>query len=206
MKEDTRKSLTSEVKQVDIVVLSVALLGGGRKSIDTEDIAIKSHQLSPGMFSWRKYPEQINLELVRVALSDAKKKQNGTLLQGSGREGWRLTSKGLAWNEGKGKELLKSKIQWNQERRQAGSVDSRRLDREKVRIHNSRAWISWTDRHEVPISEARELFRIDGYSTKNMLETKIVRLQSLFVNDKNVFEFLKYAGNLITEAIKDDHE
>jgi hypothetical protein len=48
--------------------------------------------------SWRKYPDQINLELIRVFLSDAKKKKHGLLL-GAGKTGWRLTQAGLDWAE-----------------------------------------------------------------------------------------------------------
>ena len=56
-----------------MVIFAVYLLGGGQKFVDTEDIAKKADQMSPGNFSWRKYQDQINLELIRVFLSNAKK-------------------------------------------------------------------------------------------------------------------------------------
>lgn len=58
--------------QAELVTVAVYLLGGELRKIDTEDTAMKAHEIAPGRFAWRKYPGQINLELVRVALSDAK--------------------------------------------------------------------------------------------------------------------------------------
>ena len=201
-----KKDLTKDVKQVDIVVLSVFLLGGDTKSIDTEDVAMKCHRLNPKMFSWRKYPEQINLELVRVALSDAKKPQNGALLQGSGKEGWRLKSRGLSWIQTSGKTMLEGPINWQEERRQAGSVDTRRIDRERQRIKSSKAWKSWIETGSVLLMDAQELFRIDGYSSDNMAETKIVRMQSIFSEDAPIAQFLSSTGQLIIDARTKKHD
>ena len=78
--------LTKSPPQVQIVTLAVYLLGGDQKVIDTEDVAVKAYQLAPGRFSWRKYPDQVNLELVRVYLSAGKKPSRGAWLEGSGRE------------------------------------------------------------------------------------------------------------------------
>jgi hypothetical protein len=94
MKKRHKKTLTHQLTQCEIVILAVHLLGGDQHAVDTEDVAIKAHELAPGRFSWRKYPEQINLELVRVYLSDAKKPEKGGLLLGSGRTGWSLTTHG----------------------------------------------------------------------------------------------------------------
>ena len=79
--------MTKKLSQNEIVTLALFHLGGETRFVDTEDIAIKAHDLAPGQFTWRKYPEQINLELVRVSLSDAKKPENGILVSGSGTKG-----------------------------------------------------------------------------------------------------------------------
>ena len=77
----------NELVQYQIVVLALYFLDGHSKRVDTEDVAIKSHELAPLRFAWAKYPEQVNLELIRVALSDAKKPEKGRLIVGSGRRG-----------------------------------------------------------------------------------------------------------------------
>ncbi len=68
----------------EIVTVAVYILGGISGAVDTEDVAIKANELAPGRFSWKKYPTQVNLEVVRVYLSDAKKPSKGAYLLGSG--------------------------------------------------------------------------------------------------------------------------
>src|SRR5215472_10188888 len=97
MKKSQHKPLTWNPSQSEVVTLAVYLLGGGQRAIDTEDVAVEAHRLAPGRFTWTKYPDQINLELVRVYLSDAKKPEKGAMLLGSGRTGWRLSQRGLKW-------------------------------------------------------------------------------------------------------------
>jgi hypothetical protein len=80
----------------EIVTIAVYLLGGDTQRIETEDVAVKSNELAPGRFTWRKYPDQINIENVRTFLSDAKKPKNGSFLLGAGKDGWILTEAGLA--------------------------------------------------------------------------------------------------------------
>lgn len=200
MKKVIKKTLTSHISQLEMSLLAVYVLGGDSKSLDTEDIAIKCHELAPGLFSWRKYPEQINLELVRVALSDAKKSQNGELLRGSGREGWRLSAKGLEWANTQGKKLLKGKFQPSTKARTAGSIDAVRKTREKDRVISSPAWKSWNGGGSISESDAQALFRIDEYSTPKMLEIKIVRMQALFDEEERISNFLKEASKLILQT------
>ena len=80
-----------------LVTLAVVTLGGDVNSIDREDIALKVNLLAPGRFSWRKYPENIDLEAVCVALRDAKKPKNGGLLVGNNNIGWMLSPLGIKW-------------------------------------------------------------------------------------------------------------
>lgn len=186
----TKKILTSTTTSAEVVAWAVYLLGGDQKRIDTEDVAVRAFQLAPKRFSWRKYPEQINIELVRVYLSDAKK--HGELVTGSGRTGWSLTQKGLAWLRS-----AKSKLQAlgtnEPQRRQsrAGSVDSSRRDRERKRILSFPAWARWSqgDR-SVVLAEAREVFRLDSYSTLAVREAKLTRLRAMFGDDEELSPFL----------------
>ena len=94
MKNNSSLELT-DLRNVELVTLAVYLLGGAERALDTEDIAVRAHELGPGRFSWKKYPDQINLELVRVYLSGAKKATHSTLISGTGKSGWRLTQNGL---------------------------------------------------------------------------------------------------------------
>jgi hypothetical protein len=96
----------------ELVVYALYVLGGESRSIHTEDIAIKCFELYPSAFSWVKYPQYPDKDIVRVALTDARKAEHGALVVGrtgkrrtsavkgehaSVDDGWKLTSEGLSW-------------------------------------------------------------------------------------------------------------
>lgn len=199
MKDMSKKCLTHRIRRLEVILLAVYKLGGDKKSIDTEDVAVLAQEIAPGMFSWQKYPDQINLELVRVTLSDAKKPKNDSLLTGSGREGWRLSSRGLQWFTSRGKSLLADNVVWIKHESKAGSVDIMRKRREMSRLLTSHAWYTWSDEEKLSVRDACDLFRIDEYTTGKMVEIKVVRLQSLFYEDVEISRLLKQAGDLVLE-------
>lgn len=195
MRKVTEKSLTSRsATQLEVAVIAVYLLGGANRAVDTEDAAIKCHELAPNVFSWQKHKEQINLELVRVSLSDAKKVKYSGLLDGSGREGWRLTSRGVAWMASTGQSLLARQLRNpSSGHSRAGSIDTVRRERERGRLRDSAAWQSWLSTGAVDLRTAREVFRIDEYTTPKMLSIKVARLRATFEGDEEMNPFLSAA-------------
>lgn len=195
---NVKKYLTT-ITHAELVTWAVYVLGGDQRRIDTEDVAVKAHQLAPARFRWRKYPEQINLELVRVYLSDAKKSEHGALLTGSGRTGWSLTQKGLLWvrsARAKVKALGADEQAGHQSR--AGSIDSTRIDRERKRIMTMAAWFRWSSGDRtVLMDEAWEVFRLDSYSTSSVREAKLTRLRAMFEDDDQLSPFLKHLSEEI---------
>lgn len=198
MKKVTRKDLTSRLKQYQVATWAVFLLGGARRSIDTEDAAVKCHELAPKLFSWQKHKEQINLELVRVSLSDAKKAKNGGLLAGSGRDGWRLSSRGLDWiraREDAGGHFPAPEEQHGVGK--AGSIDSVRRERERQRVLASEAWKEWKETGIVSIRSAQQIFRIDEYTTERMAAIKVLRLRAMFDSQDELSHFLSIASQRV---------
>jgi hypothetical protein len=193
-----KKTLTP-ITHSELLTWAVSLLGGDQRRIDTEDIAVKAFQLAPKRFCWRKYPDQINLELVRVYLSDAKKPEHGELLTGSGRTGWSLTRKGLDWIRSADSRL--QALGANEFRRpapRAGSIDSSRRDRERKRILTLPAWARWSQGDKsVILAEAREVFRIDSYSTASVREAKLTRLRAMLEDDQELSSFLTHLSDEI---------
>lgn len=190
-----------KLKQYEVAVAAVYLLGGTSRAVDTEDVAVKCHELAPSLFSWQKYKEHPNLELVRVSLSDAKKLKNGKLLTGSGREGWRLSSKGLDWLANKKNTgFLDVASEIRQGESKAGSIDAVRKQREHTRITSSDAWKEWSEGKSLSFRHARHVFRIDEYTTDKMLEIKISRLRAMFENDLEVSRFLEEAGHVLLKG------
>lgn len=96
----------------ELVVYALYLLGGHSKPVHTEDIALKCFELFPASFSWVKYPEHPDKDIVRVALTDARKESHGALVEGRAgqkrglsakterlpvEDGWILTAAGVQW-------------------------------------------------------------------------------------------------------------
>jgi TFIIF-interacting CTD phosphatase-like protein len=80
----------------DVTVIAVYQLGGALRYIHLEDVAVKAAELSPKAFSWKKYPDRINLETVRISLKNELEAKIKRVL-GSIRHGWMLTPQGLSW-------------------------------------------------------------------------------------------------------------
>jgi len=104
--------MSTKLANWEIAVYVVHLLGGVSRRISTEDITLKCFELVPDSFSWIKYPQYPDKDVVRSALVDARKKKNGVLIQGrAGRgkghphrtsaepalDGWSLTEAGVRW-------------------------------------------------------------------------------------------------------------
>ena len=94
----------SAVTNVDIVVYVLATLGGAERTLYSEEIAARSHEVAPARFSWRLkiYQNWPDKYVVKTALEDAKKAEYGALVEGSyaldvAKDGWRLTAAGVKW-------------------------------------------------------------------------------------------------------------
>ncbi len=166
-----------------LVVLAVARCGGATRSIDTEDVAVAVHRLAPGRFSWRKHKDQINLEHVRVALSDAKKEKSGALLTGSGNAGWMLTAAGKAFADS----VPESQAATGIDRRL--SPDERRVrSRELLRVREHPAVMArLADPTHVPtVRDAEAVFRVDAYVVGIDRKRKIDRLINTVGDDPEI--------------------
>jgi hypothetical protein len=202
MKKSPEKRLTRGASQTEVVTLATYLLGGAQKAVDTEDIAVEAHRLAPGRFSWKKYPDQINLELIRVYLSDAKKSDKGELLLGSGRTGWRLTQRGLKWAQQAAQNIKHIQTTRTRAQLRSGSIDEQRWRRERSRIQATQAWKMWAQgERDIPQADAKAIFRIDSYAKGDLLEAKITRVRSLFLEDEEVGPFIDHLiANLTKEG------
>ena len=102
----------TDVPNREMVVYVLSLLGGESRRVHTEEIAVKCHELFPASFSWTKYTHLPDKDIVRVALTDARKPQHGALVDGRAGErgghsattnrepvpdGWMLTESGVRW-------------------------------------------------------------------------------------------------------------
>jgi len=201
MRKVDKKYLTIPLSQFEVVTLAVYLLGGDKRPIDTEDVAVKAHELAPERFAWRKYPDQINLELIRVYLSDAKKSKKGEMLDGSGDTGWSLTPAGLLWARKAAESLPESDLGRRREDGRGGGVEEQRWRRERERLLRTKAWAAWNSgKREIPIRDAEEVFRIDAYAVGRMRSLKITRLRAMFEDGDQIQAFLDKMSKILAPA------
>jgi hypothetical protein len=157
---------------------TIALLqcGGDRTKVDTEDAAVQAGSLAPGLFSWVKFPDRIDKEIVRVALSDAKLKKSWVL--GSHSQGWMLTPAGVTFARANA-ERVKQQAQAG---RQTRDPD---LEKERARLIASDAY-SHAQREgmgAVTTEEADGFFRLIAYITGQPRQRKIARIENAFRDD-----------------------
>ena len=189
-KQDPReKASLSGLANDRVAVLAAYLAGASNSYADTEDIAVKAAQLTPGRFSWRKYPDQINIETVRKRLWDAASEKKGRMLAGSEREGWLLTEAGLQFC--RDNEDLLSVVADTAVRLSLKELSW--ATREKVRMQAEVAFQKWKEGHAQDILpvEAERFFRIDDYVVGALRRSRVERATAIFAVDQTMTEAIK---------------
>ncbi|OQY99712.1 MAG: hypothetical protein B6D41_00810 [Chloroflexi bacterium UTCFX4] len=163
--------MQSKISNVEILLIAVGNCGGKTQAIHTEDIAIEAFEIAPNRFGWRKYPERIDLELVRRALTSAVQKKP-PLLEGSVRRGWMLTKSGVQWLEQNSSNI--SGLQGNRR----GSL-ANALDMERTRLRETNAWrkyqsgiTDWT------VNDLYEFARINEYFSNTKRRERITLISN----------------------------
>jgi|SRR5882672_2410689 len=105
-----------------LVVFALFVLGGDTRRMHTEDIALRCFDLFPSSFSWAKHTQYPDKDIVRVALTDARKQRYGALVEGRAGQnrgqsaktqrgpaddGWILTTNGIRWVQDNREDLEK---------------------------------------------------------------------------------------------------
>ena len=164
-----------------IVAIAVYLVGGDSQRVDTEDIAIKASEIAPGRFTWRKYPQQINIETVRKRLWDACKPEKGGYISGSEREGWLLTEAGVAFARKGVNDVPGSK-------KRVSLKERTWLTSERERLLSTDAFLKHRQRDGATITkrDAESFFRIDNYVNGEARERKLLRILNAFDDDSEL--------------------
>lgn len=176
--------MSANFTNFEIVTISLALMGGDAAFADVEDVAIKANELAPGRFAWRKYPQQIDLSRVAVALFDARKEKNGAYVLGSTRKGWMLTEAGLSYAR-----LHTSQVQNADLSRKAQTPRERHWERsERQRMMSETAYFKFVknEMRDVSQAEAESFFRLDDYVVGQARERKLIRILNVFGDDQEL--------------------
>lgn len=181
----TRKP-RSTLTRPEAAVVALYRLGGQKEAVDTEDIAVELETLASGMFSWQKFSDRTDKELVRVALSDARLKGGYTV--GSHSKGWMLTAKGLEFarlNSPRIEDLsitkrqTKEGVQWQKERARLLATDafSRLSAGEQAENLNP--------------DDVDGFFRLNIYVRGQARHTKVARIENHFSDDPDLGEVVR---------------
>jgi hypothetical protein len=191
-----REKLSNE----EIVTIAVYLAGGDAKAVDTEDVAMKANSLAPGRFTWRKFREQVDLEVVRKRLWDARRPHKNAFLLGSSRCGWTLTKKGLEFARANAQILTDSKIEADRH----SLSDKQRLAAERRRLLASEAYQTFRADGSGGITprQAEAFFRLDDYVVGGLRERKVQRLLNTFSDDPELGAVVRAVAAALQEKPK----
>lgn len=170
--------------------------GGEREAVDTEDVAVRVAEIAPGMFSWQKYRDRIDKELVRVALSDARLKAGYVL--GSHSKGWMLTPKGLEFARKNAGQISDGRTAQRRGR------DDRQWEGARARLLTSDAYSrAQSDGIDaVTPDEADAFFRLNVYVRGEARERKIARIENHFSQDPELGEIVRLLAARARERTK----
>ncbi len=198
-----RRGKVDAVLKPHVVVLALAELGGAGRWVDTEDVAVRARELAPEAFSWRKYPEQIDLDGVRVALHDAAKPRYGGLVEGSVRSGWSLTLAGVEWVKHEGPSVQRRLTRRSAPaRRDEQRAETRKRALERGRIRRLVAWRLWEAGRAVDLRQAEAVFRVDSETPRRDIHLKVQRMVELLGEDPSVGPFVHAMARAVAGPAK----
>ncbi|MBN2395555.1 MAG: hypothetical protein JXC36_03710 [Candidatus Atribacteria bacterium] len=192
--------MTRTFSNIEIVTISVYLLSGDSKLVDTEDIAVKTNELAPGRFVWLKYQDQINIEKVRTSLSDAKKSKNGSYIIGLHKDGWQLTQAGLDFSKKNIRDFRKVDIS----RPPINKKEAIYYNREKLRMLSTEAYkkVISNNSKAVTVQEAEAFFRLDEYIKGEIRNQKIERIVTSFNDDPDLKDVIQILAERVRKNVK----
>jgi len=161
-------------------------------------VAMKSNEIAPGRFTWHMYPSQVNLELIRVYLSDAKKSEKGTYLAGNGTDGWLLTEAGFEF----ARKAVESLPNIDLSRTVIGPQEKKWRRSERSRLMATQAFKKFLAEGPDAVSaqEAATFFRIDGYVVGRLKEEKLNRILNSFGDDVEIGEAVRHFAKIVRTA------
>ncbi len=194
--------MLGQLKNYELLTLVVYLVGGDTREVDTEDVAVKANELAPGRFTWRKYADQINLEIVRACLSDAKKKKYGALLNGTGTTGWLLTETGLEF----AKKVVDRVDNPAAAVKRLNSDEKRRRKTEQARVAASEAFRKYAagDQDQVTKREVETVFRLNEYIVGNFRQKKVQRIVNALGDNDEVGNAVRFFAEIALGRTPDD--
>ncbi len=194
------------LNNVDVAVYALYLSGGIEKSVHTEIIALKCYKLAPQSFSWTKFPQYPDTEPARIALMDARKSKNGSLVRGDNkRKLWVLTPAGVQW--------VKSNRARIEDRLHNAARPSKRqeLARRLHEILNHKSFRAFQGfGHNAEISDADfvDSLKCTLNSAPADISERLMRLYSIAteIENKPIIEYLNFCRSKFSHLLPRENE
>ena len=182
------RSLSTPLRNDQVALVALLVLGGDRAPVDTENVAIEADKLAPGRFRWRKFKEHIDLGLVRNGLQDARKKQ---LVDGGAHRGWVLTPNGM-----KEASRLLPGIADPSTRKRVSTEQRQWEARERSRLLAEPAFLIALEKGATVLTkrDALRLFKLDEYTSPDRRSERLRRFALSFTDEP---ELGRVVGELI---------
>ncbi len=166
------------MNNADVVSLACYQSGGAFEHIDIEHIAVSAYRIAPGKFAWKHYPERIDLRTVQYALKDEALRE-GARIQGSLRDGYQMTPKGLQWAE----EVLKSMPDTTG--LSSLTTTSKQINAERHRLKNTEAFKKIVEgkTYNLMRRDYEAFLRINEYFPSNLRSERIVKIRNVVYGD-----------------------
>ena len=179
---------SSELTNSQMATYATYLLGGASNPVDMEDIAIKLFELAPQRFCWKKYPDHIDIHVVRVSLSDAARIST-PLLEGSIRIGYMLTKDGLLQI----KDLENFINDKGSDAHRRLSVEAS-LEKELIRLQETKAYKKFLrgEPNEIKPRDFQEFTRVNDYFPSSLKIKRYTKIENASLKDEKLIELWEY--------------
>lgn len=151
---------------------------------DTEDVAVCAWKIFPNRFAWTKYPQFVDKNLVRLALTDARRYSQWVL--GSHREGWALTDLGRA----AGAQALAATGSMESVRRVPSDERAREVERQRLLGSDLVAKVASAP-FDLTDSDFHAFLRTNPYVKQEFIRRRIDRISSTFHGDKELSDSIE---------------
>ena len=187
-----------EISNIHIAVYALTDLGGAERTVFSEDIAARCYELAPARFGWRREPYRSkgwpDKYIARLALEDAKKPENGALVEGTyalelTKDGWRTTAAGVKWLREN-----RARVETALNIKQSG-IAKKEADRFRRRLHEAplfKRYVATGNVEPASVYQFTDMLNCSPDAALDVVATKFRRVCVLaeLVQDAQISDFL----------------
>lgn len=182
---------STEANNTDVFIWALYLLGGSEKSVDVEEIYLKTFEIAPLRFGWRTRPDIPNFKKTAKALQEIEAKSHFGLLQKIGANNRRLTAAGVRWIDDY-KPLFEKLYSSSMSVAPAANSSISKNLRE---LKATEAWSQFESKESIRLPSLAKAFKLSVSSPESIWADRFADLNNLakVANDAKIIEFLNLA-------------